>query len=207
MGTIEDARAAVLNAAVKYVDATGIGITDASQELCAAVEQWRFAQAADDVEYIQVNGVVTLHARIDVEPDDDGDLNYSLRDIVLGEVEWHIDLDQGPAADHLSAEDNVLPARAEEDLLPILKESYQQAHPRPVQGGPPMKRVFHIELVVRDDDRVEEEERKDEYEYWVSQIDNAIHNITRNYENQRDHDGVDYRGIDLTTIDIRRTNE
>lgn len=136
---------AVIEAAKAYANADG-GDEDfrASQALTEAVEDLEAEEEAEAVDYISINGLVTLHARVDVQKHNHGERCYALRDIVLGEVEWHSDHEQITEANTPYAaspeererwieeflpddEDaeyidlNVLPIRAEEDLLPILK--------------------------------------------------------------------------------------
>lgn len=141
---MNSAERAVLKAAEAYVQAIEPDGAQADLDLTAAVEALWAARQAEDADYVQVNGVVSLHARVDVQHAPEG-VYYSLRDIILGEIEWHDDLDNIVQANvsHAATKDdeetwldlympsredarddisiNVLPGR-EEELLDILKE-------------------------------------------------------------------------------------
>lgn len=143
---MNSAERAVLKAAEAYVQAIEPDGAQADLDLTAAVEALWAARQAEDADYVQVNGLVTLHARVNVQHvPEEGSVYYSLRDIILGEIEWHDDLDNivqanvSPAAtkddeetwldlymptredarDDISI--NVLPGR-EEELLDTLKK-------------------------------------------------------------------------------------
>ena len=70
-----------------------------------------------------------------------------------------------------------------------------------------MKRTFTITVDIDDDDRVSEEDRVGEMGYWTDQITNAIYNVMRTYNNQRDNNHVDVEAIDITSITTSSTRD
>ena len=70
-----------------------------------------------------------------------------------------------------------------------------------------MKRTYTIVVDIDDDDRVSEEDRIDEMAYWDDQIESAISNVKRTYDNQRDNYHVNVEAIDVTNLTTSSTRE
>jgi len=71
-----------------------------------------------------------------------------------------------------------------------------------------MRRIYTIEVVVRDDDRVDKDDRFDEFQYWTGQVETYVKRLQRDISEaqERAHNRLNWQAVDLTTIDIKERN-
>jgi len=71
-----------------------------------------------------------------------------------------------------------------------------------------MRRIYTIEVVVRDDDRVDKDDRFDEFQYWTGQVETYTKRLQRDISEAQEsgHNRLNWQAVDLTTIDIKERN-